>query len=85
MIGWAMAYLAHPAKPALTVVIQLSPNCTDKLQPLDISVDKPVKDRMKAKFQQWYTDEVKRKPQTTPINQIKMDINLAIVKNPSAS
>ena len=66
------------------VAIQLPPNCTDKLQPLDLSVNKPVKDGMKAKFQQWYTDEVKRQLQTTPVKQIK-DVNLAVVKNPSAS
>lgn len=67
------------------VAIQLPPNCTDKLQPLDLSVNKPVKDGMKAKFQQWYADEVKGQLQTTPVNQIKVDVNLAVVKNPSAS
>ena len=29
-------------------------NCTDRLQPLDLSVNKPAKDFMKAKFQDWY-------------------------------
>ena len=67
------------------VAIQLPPNCTDKLQPLDLSVNKPLKDGMKAKFQQWYADEVKRQLQTTPVKQIKVDVNLAVVKNPSAS
>ena len=67
------------------VAIQLPPNCTDKLQPLDLSVNKPVKDGMKAKFQQWYADEVKRQLQTTPVKQIKVDVNLAVVRNPSAS
>jgi len=41
------------------VAIQLPPNCTDKLQSLDLSVNKLVKDGMKAQFQQWYADEVK--------------------------
>ena len=67
------------------VVIQLPPNCTDKLQPLDLSVNKPVKDGMKAKFQQWYADEVKKQLQTTPVKEIKVNVNLAVVKNPSAS
>ena len=66
------------------VAIQLPPNTTDKLQPLDLSVNKPVKDGMKAKFQRWYANEVKRQLQTTPVNQIKVDVNLAVVKNPSA-
>ena len=29
-------------------------NCTNKLQPLDISVNKPFKNEMKKKFQLWY-------------------------------
>ena len=29
-------------------------NTTDKLQPLDLSVNKPAKDFMKSKFQEWY-------------------------------
>ena len=40
------------------VPIQLPANCTDKLQPLDISVNKPMKDHLKNKFQQWYAQEV---------------------------
>uniref|UniRef100_A0A1X7U120 DDE-1 domain-containing protein n=1 Tax=Amphimedon queenslandica TaxID=400682 RepID=A0A1X7U120_AMPQE len=31
-------------------------NCTDKLQPLDLSINKPAKDYMKTKFQEWYGD-----------------------------
>ena len=33
-------------------------NCTDRLQPLDVAVNKPVKDFMKAKFQKWYAEQV---------------------------
>ena len=40
---------------------------------------------MKAKFQQRYADEVKRQLQTTAVKQIKVDVNQAVVKNPSAS
>ena len=29
-------------------------NCTDKLQPLDLSINKPAKDYMKQRFQEWY-------------------------------
>ena len=68
------------------VAIQLPPNCTDKLQPLDLSVNKPLKDGMKAKFQQRYADEVlKRQLQTTAVKHIKVDINLGVVKNTNAS
>ena len=30
------------------------PNCTDQLQPLDLSVNKPAKDFLRKKFEQWY-------------------------------
>jgi len=50
-----------------------------------LSVNKPVKDGMKVKFQQWYADEVQKQLQTTPVKEIKVDVNLGAVKNPSAS
>lgn len=33
-------------------------NCTDKLQPLNLSVNKPAKDYMKTKFQEWYAKKI---------------------------
>ncbi len=36
------------------VLLLVSPNTTDRLQPLDLSVNKPAKDFMKKKFQDWY-------------------------------
>ena len=47
--------------------IQLPANCTDKLQPLDVSVNKPMKDHLKAKFQKWYAQEVKKQLETIQI------------------
>ena len=34
--------------------VMIPANCTDKIQPLDLSVNKPAKDFMKRKFQNWY-------------------------------
>ena len=34
------------------------PNCTGELQPMDLSVNKSVKDLLRAKFQEWYASEV---------------------------
>ena len=36
----------------------LSPNTTDRLQPLDISVNKSVKDYLKRRFNDWYAQQV---------------------------
>ena len=36
------------------ISVAVPANCTDKLQPLDVSLNKSVKDEMKRKFQVWY-------------------------------
>ena len=58
-------------------------NCTDRLQPLDVAVNKPVKDFMKAKFQKWYAEQVasqlKEDKDTHPV-----DMRLSIMKPLSA-
>ena len=36
----------------------LPPNTTDKLQPLDISVNKPAKEFLRLKFQEWYAEQI---------------------------
>ena len=33
-------------------------NCTDRLQPLDLSVNKPAKDFLRDRFQQWHSDQI---------------------------
>ena len=35
-------------------------NCMDKLQPMDVSINKPLKDEMKSRFQLWYASEVQK-------------------------
>ena len=34
------------------------PNCTDRLQPMDLSINKPAKHFLKEKFQLWYVEQV---------------------------
>ena len=33
-------------------------NCTDRLQPLDVSVNRAAKQFMRAKFKGWYADRI---------------------------
>ena len=39
-------------------VCLLPPNTTDRLQPMDVSVNKPAKDHLKKQFNEWYTQQV---------------------------
>lgn len=39
-------------------VVLLPPNTTDLLQPMDLSVNKPAKDFLKRRFEEWYSGEV---------------------------
>ena len=41
-------------------VVLLPPNTTDSLQPMDLSVNKPAKDFLKRRFEDWYAGEVMR-------------------------
>lgn len=56
-------------------------NCTNKLQPMDVSVNKPVKDHIKQYFHSWYTQEVQSQLQSSfPVHEVKVDIRASIVK-----
>ena len=36
-------------------VISISVNCTDKLQPMDLGINKELKQSMKQQFSEWYS------------------------------
>lgn len=55
-------------------------NCTDKLQPIDVSINKPVEHQMRTRFQSWYADEVQRQLKEMPINKIRIDLTAPVVK-----
>ena len=39
-------------------VVLIPANCTDRLQPLDVSVNKAVKNQLRTQFQSWYARQV---------------------------
>ena len=41
-----------------TDIIFVPPNCTDRLQPMDLSINKPAKDFLKQEFQLWYSNQI---------------------------
>ena len=60
-------------------IVMIPPNCTDRLQPLDVSVNKSVKEFLRQKFHSWYAESV-----STQLNGTKakepIDLRLSIVK-----
>ena len=53
--------------------------CTNQLQPLDVSVNKSVKYFIRGKFQQWYSDQI-RKSIDGGMEDKVVDLKLSIVK-----
>lgn len=39
-------------------IVLLTPNTTDSLQPMDLSVNKLAKDFLKRRFEEWYSAEI---------------------------
>ena len=60
-------------------VVMVSPNCTDRLQSLDMSVNKPAKKFMWQQFHKWYTYQICQqvKQKTTGV---QVDLQLSIMK-----
>ena len=61
-------------------------NCTEKLQPLDISINKPMKDALKNQFQMWYAQEVQNQLQggSQLEDELKIDTSMTAIKDFSA-
>ena len=46
------------------LVVEIPPNCTDRLQPLELAVNKPLKDQMNQQFHHWYAEEIQKRSRT---------------------
>ena len=60
--------------------VEVPANCTDRLQPVDLSINKPVKDHLKGSFQDWYAAGVCRKILTGDGNRNVIDLRLSLLK-----
>ena len=63
------------------VAVQIPPNCTDKLQLMDVSINKPVKDGMRTRFHTWYASEVQKKLK----DKVKVNVTASVIKPMSAN
>ena len=59
--------------------VMVPANCTDRLQPMDVSVNKPAKNFLRQQFQEWYAEKVcKQLDQQEEMSPV--DLRLSIVK-----
>ena len=64
-------------------VILIPPNCSDRLQPLGLSVNKAAKEFLCRKFHEWYAKQVCLQLEQNAKHS-SVDICLSIVKPPGA-
>jgi len=67
------------------VSVQIPPNCMDKLQPMDISMNKPMKDELKIRFQTWYASKVSKQLEEVPVDTVKVDETATAIKAKSTT
>ena len=60
-------------------IVLIAPNCTDRLQPLDLSVNKAAKDFLHKKFREWYARQVC--VQLDGAQNESVDLRLSILKS----
>ena len=63
-------------------VCLLPPNTTDLLQPMDLTVNKPAKEFIKKKFEQWYADQIiQQLDEDSEVESLQpVDLRLPILK-----
>ena len=61
-------------------VVFVLANCTDRLQPLDVSVNKAAKNFLRGQFQKWYSSQVCQQLQNSEAEKEPIDLRLSVVK-----
>ena len=60
--------------------VNIPANCTDRLQPLDISVNKAAKEFMRAKFREWYAEQVQKQLDQGEQEFTPVDLKMSTMK-----
>ena len=70
-------------------IVKLPQNCTDRLQPMDLSINKAAKDFLKRKFSEWYSQQVAAQlhddDDCDDLQVRPVDLNMAAMKHAGAS
>ena len=63
-------------------VVIISANCTDRLQPLDVSVNKPAEEFLHKQFHTWYAEQIcKQLQQKDGSKVLPIDLKLSTIDN----
>ena len=69
-------------------VALIPPNCTDQLQPMDLSVNKPAKEFLRSKFSDWYSEQVRQQiddvDDIRKVEFVPVDLRLVVMRELSA-
>ena len=60
-------------------IVDVPANCTDRLQPMDLSVNKSIKEHLKSSFQLWYANQVSIQLDQGGVRK-PIDLRLSVVK-----
>ena len=60
-------------------VVIVPENCTDRLQPLDVSVNKSAKTFLRQQFQEWYAQKICQQP-SGETEKMPVDLKLSVMK-----
>ena len=72
------------------LISRLPPNMTDRLQPMDISVNKPAKEYLKKEFEDWYSEQVMQQLDGKDIDDLEsteiqpINLGMPVLKEVSA-
>jgi hypothetical protein len=61
-------------------LVKIPANCTDRLQPMDFSVNKAAKEFMRKKFSEWYSTEVQKQLEKGAKEISPVDLRMSIMK-----
>ena len=83
--GQAVKEVHELLEENLIYVVKVLSNCTDKLQPLHLSVNKPTKDYIRQKFCSWYAEKVKAELDAgkSP-DSVSVDLKMSVIKEVGA-
>ena len=62
------------------IVVPIPANCTDRLQSMDLSVNKAVKEFMRSRFREWYVNEVQKQLDDGVQQIMPVDLKMSTMK-----